>query len=265
MLTIYDVEEKNTEEILWSESFGAADIYWKIIENFSKEAYSRDRGTFKVFDMLQRVDEQIFRGELLDPLWQIYQEEQTSGNGIITLSRHTINDLRKFLFLTSSVQNKDDIQHLVLNDDRMTEAKSRRKAFMAEKRLGHERELWLNNTSQILLTHHYDVASNPEISDLDRYDYRANARERFVVFWKPAEKGDEFILTDNSFGCFEGGSLGADAKLNIKMDKSEQARHVYTKDYMWHSLYVISPTLVIALCHGSLADRELVRQHQKRY
>ncbi|KAI9760369.1 MAG: hypothetical protein M1840_002551 [Geoglossum simile] len=264
LLTIYNVEEKNTEETRWSESFGAVDIYWKIIENFSKEAYARDRGT-KVFDTLQSVDEQIFRGGLVDPLWQIYQEEQNSGNGTITLSRHTINTLRKFLFLTSSVQNKDDNQHLVLNDDRMTEAKLKRKTFMTEKRLGHERELWLNNTSQILLTHHYDVASNPEVSELDRDDYRANARERFVVFWKPAEKGDEFILTDNSFGCFEGGSLGADAKLNINMDKSEQARHVYTKDYMWHSLYVISPTLVIALCHGSLADRELIRQHQKRY
>ncbi|KAH0565341.1 hypothetical protein GP486_001259 [Trichoglossum hirsutum] len=261
ILTVYDVEDKTIEDVHWSETFGTAGIYSKIIENFSKEAYTRDGRTFKVFDTLQSVDEQIFGG-LADPLWQIYQN---SGSGSITLSRHTINTLRKFLFLASSVQNKDDIQHLVLNDSRMTEAKNRRKAFMREKKLGHERELWLNNTSKILLSHHYDVASQPEISELDRDDYRANARERFVVFWRPAEKGDEFILTDNSFGCFEGGILGADAKLTIKMDVSEQARHVYTKDYMWHQLYVISPTLLIALCHGSLADKELTRQHRKRY
>ncbi|KAH0545176.1 hypothetical protein FGG08_000788 [Glutinoglossum americanum] len=264
LLMIYNIEDKVIKEARWSESFGAVDVYGKIIDNFSKEAYTRDGKTCKVFDTLQSVDEKIFGG-LGDPIWEIYQEEQNSGNGTITLSRYTINTLRKFLFLTSSVQNKDDIQHLVLNDDRMAEAKNKRRAFMKDKKLGHERELWLSNTAQILHNHHYDVASQAEISELDRDDYHANARERFVVFWRPSEKGDEFILTDNSFGCFEGGILGADAKLTIKMDVSEQARHVYTKDYMWHQLYVISPTLVIALCHGSLADKELIRQHRKRY
>ncbi|KAI9854055.1 MAG: hypothetical protein M1813_001567, partial [Trichoglossum hirsutum] len=257
-ITAYDIKGRAIEGTRWQEIFETADTYQERVEKLAEDTFARDKP--EVPDKFQNVNERIFGG-LEGSLWHIYELE-SNGDSTLSLSRREVNALHKFLFLASSIRNQGDIQYLVNNDERMVEAKKKRMVFMGGRNLSRERDLWLSNTLQILRNHHYGVPSQPEISELDRDDYRANAHERFAVFWKPAEEGDEFILTDNSFWCFEGGNLGADVE---SMDASEQARHLYTKDYMWHRLYVVSPTLVVALCHGSLIDKELTNQHRNRY
>lgn len=218
------------------------------------------REGFRKFDALKRVDREIFNG-LMDPIWQIHQL-QSSGN--ISLRRDDVYSLRKFLFLMTSLHGRDRTMHLMAHDPRMEDARIRRKRFIEAHSMEHPRDVWLGNAEQFLNTQHHEVYNNPAIFDLDREDYRANARERFLVFWE-AGPGDEFILTENGFGGFEGGQIGAKKNITINMNAREHEQHIYTKDFMWHQLYVLSPTLVAALCHGTLMHPELTRAQRKRW
>lgn len=218
------------------------------------------REGFRKFDVLKRVDREIFNG-LADPIWQIHQ---TQVSGTIPLRRDDVYSLRKFLFLMTSLHSRDRTMHLLAHDPNMEDARIRRKKFIEAHNMEHPRDVWLGNAEQTLNTQHYEVHNNPEIFDLDREDYRANARERFLVFWE-AGPGDEFILTENGFGGFEGGQIGAKSNITVNIAARELEQHVYTRDFMWHQLYVLSPTLVAALCHGTLMHPELTRAQRKRW
>lgn len=154
--------------------------------------------------------------------------------------------------------------HLLAHDEHMEDARIRRRRHIEAYGLDHARDVWLQNAEQILDTPHYEVAENCGIFDLDREDYRANARERFMVFWQ-APPGDEFVLTDGAFGGFEGGQIGAKKSSQINMTSNEHEQHKYTRDFMWHQLFVLSPTLVVALCQGTLMHPDLTKSQRKRW
>lgn len=257
-LIIYKPETREFEKRHWTECFGAENIYGRFFDNLTTQTWMREG--FRKFDVLKRVDREIFNG-LVDPIWQIHQL-QPSGN--ISLRRDDVYSLRKFLFLMTSLHGRDRTMHLMAHDPNMEDARIRRKRFIEAHSMEHPRDVWLNNAEQVLNTQHWEVHNNFSIFDLDREDYRANARERFLVFWE-AGPGDEFILTENGFGGFEGGQIGAKKNITINMKAREHEQHIYTKDFMWHQLYVLSPTLVAALCHGTLMHPELTRAQRKRW
>lgn len=257
-LIIYKPETREFEKRHWTECFGADNIYGRFFDNLTTQTYMREG--FRKFDALKRVDREIFNG-LVDPIWQIHQLQ---SSGSISLRRDDFYSLRKFLFLMTSLHGRDRTMHLMAHDLSMDDARIRRKRFIEAHNMEHPRDVWLGNAEQILSTPHYEVYNNPAIFDLDREDYRANARERFLVFWE-AGPGDEFILTENGFGGFEGGQIGAKKNITINMKAREHEQHIYAKDFMWHQLYVLSPTLVAALCHGTLMHPELTRAQRKRW
>lgn len=257
-LVIYDPQTKRFDKRHWSECFGEANIYERHFDNFKPSTFAREQ--WRPFETVQRLDREIFSA-LIDPVWKIYQNYQS---GMIPMRRGDINTMRKFLFLTTSIKNRDRNQHLLAKDPSMEDARIRRKKFMEAHALDHPRDLWLQNAELILDNSHFNIATDPDIFDLDREDYRANARERFMVFWE-AGPGEEFVLTENAFGCFEGGGLGARKKLTIEMTAREHEVRMYTKDYQWHQLYVLSPKLVLALCHGTLAHPALTKAQRRRW
>ncbi|KAI5840513.1 hypothetical protein DFP73DRAFT_529178 [Morchella snyderi] len=257
-LIIYRPATREFTQRRWTECFGADAIYSRFFDNLTTARYMRER--FAKFELLQQVDRDIFQG-LVDPIWQI-QSLQPSGT--VTLRRDDLWALRKFLHLMTGLHARDRTMHLLAHAPEMEDARVRRKRFIEARGMEHPRDVWLYNAEQTLKTPHSEVHANSGIFDLDREDYRVNARERFLVLWE-AGPGDEFLLTENGFGGFEGGQIGARQDSIINMGSRELEQHLYTRDFMWHQLYVLSPTLVAALCHGTLMHPDLTRAQRKRW
>jgi hypothetical protein len=72
----------------------------------------------------------------------------------------------------------------------------------------------------------------------DREDYVDRMMDRFLVIWQAGEN-DEFIITKNGFGTFEG--------INEPLPQ-------FNFKYAFHYFYVISPKLVLVLCSVFLRE-----------
>ncbi|KAI5793043.1 hypothetical protein EDC01DRAFT_615490 [Geopyxis carbonaria] len=258
-LTLYKPDKQDFENRHWSECFGDDNIYFSYFDNFTSQTY-RNIG-FKNLEKLKNVDRDIFNG-LSDPVWMIYND-QSLGKGIF-LKRHDVSTFRKYLYLMTALGARDRRNHLMAKGAEMNDARTRRQTFVKLNGLEHVRDIWLHNTDQIISTPHHLVPNSSAIFDLDCEDYRANARERYPVFWQ-APPGYEFVLTDSAFGGFEGGQIGAKGNDTINMSAREFEKHVYTQDTMWHQIYILSPTLAVALCHPTLMHSELYRLQRKRW
>jgi hypothetical protein len=97
-------------------------------------------------------------------------------------------------------------------------------------------EVWLQNISEILDTPHVEVENNQKIFSIDREDYKQRMIDCFLLIWQAGEN-DEFIITSNGFGIFEGVTGNVFGALPFQ--------------YAFHSFYVISPKLVLVLCPSS--------------
>ncbi|TGZ81628.1 hypothetical protein EX30DRAFT_395428 [Ascodesmis nigricans] len=259
-MMVYNTESGNFENKRVAEMFGKDDVYSAYIENFKRETFSREG--FTKFDKLKRVDVDIQNG-LKDPLKHI-QQRHFEGSHNINLRREDVNTLRKYLYLTTSWAARERTSHLFAHNQFLETARLRRRKFVEHHGLDHVRDVWLHNTEQIISTPHAAVADNMAIFDLDRDDYQLNARERYIVFWE-APPGHEFLLTDSAFGGFEGGGIGDQTHSMVNMDLTEAGRHEYTRDHMWHQIYVLSPTLAVALCHPTLMDPNLIQRQRERW
>jgi hypothetical protein len=148
----------------------------------------------------------------------------------IVLSRKDLEDLRKFLFimnyrnrsrLAQFTEKKFDIATWTLMEN-----------FMKEHNLKIAQEVWLQNIREILETPHMEIENNSRIFWVDRTDYKLRMFDCFLVIWQAGEN-DEFLITKNGFGIFE----GVDAKPLFQ--------------FAYHWFYVISPKLVLVLCEQS--------------
>ncbi|KAI5853779.1 hypothetical protein BZA05DRAFT_444063 [Tricharina praecox] len=258
LLTLFHPEQQEFEPQHWRNCFGKNDIYASYFENLTRQAFE-STGVSK-FLSLQRVDREIYT-QLADPIWQIHGNQPLSE---VPFPREDINTFRKFLYLMTSVGNRERNMHLLAHHEFMENARIRRRKFIENNDLQHARDVWLRNVDRMLDTPHHQVPSTTSIFDLDRADYKANAVERYMVFWE-AMPGDEFILTDSAFGGFEGGQIGAKKNSKIDMTPLQMEQHLYTRDFMWHQIYVLSPTLVVALCHPTLMHPDLTARQRKRW
>ncbi|KAA8912006.1 hypothetical protein FN846DRAFT_773522, partial [Sphaerosporella brunnea] len=258
LLTLFHPEQQEFETAHWSSCFGKNDIYASYFDNLSPRAFQASG--FNKFLSLQRVDREIYQ-QLADPIWNIHGNQPL---GEIPFSRDDINTFRKFLYLMTSLGNRERNMHLLAHHEFMENARVRRRRFIENNDLEHARDVWLRNAERMLDSPHYQIPETTSIFDLDRHDYKANAVDRYMVFWQAAP-GDEFVLTDSAFGGFEGGQIGAKKSSNIDMTPLELEQHLYTRDFMWHQIYVLSPTLVMALCHPTLMHPELTKQQRRRW
>lgn len=260
VLALYHPDQYVFEKKIHTETFGDDNIYFAYFDNLTREIW--EKNGFDKLEKLKRVDQQIFGPILPDILWIVTKNVINNAN--FRLQRDDMNKLRKYLYLTTSVGNRDRTTHLLAKGKEMEDARVRRQKFVADNRLDHVRDVWLQNAERIIETPHAAIPDSQAIFDLDREDYRVNARERFMVFWQAAP-GEEFILTDSGFGGFEGGQIGDKPNSQVNMTSREHEQHVYTRDFMWHQLYVLSPTVVMALCHPTLMSADLIKMQKKQW
>ncbi|RPA84590.1 hypothetical protein BJ508DRAFT_32299 [Ascobolus immersus RN42] len=189
------------------------------------------------------------------------------GRRTFSLRRNEVNDIRKALFIMTSLWNKDRKCHLMKKDPnfRHPQLSNRFKEWKRTYNLGRSKEVWVHNMVNLMQSqHNYSVCDMPEIYDLEKHDFHCNVRERYMVFWE-AGPNEEFVLTDNSFGGFEETELGGDPAINVDCSPVEVAEKYYSKDHAWHQLFVLTPKLCMALCHGSYIDGAIKLEHQKRW
>ncbi|KAF3150002.1 hypothetical protein TWF225_005864 [Orbilia oligospora] len=263
---IFDTRSKRFDKRHWSECFKYDEPYQKFFEKFTMKEFTREGWKFQKFEKLQRVDQGIMTG-MWTNAYKVYDAmdaRRQESSDIIRLKRSDVWDFRKYLFLMTFLRNRDRNTHLLQTSEAMGEAKEKRTAFMAVHNLNHPRDLWLHNAAVILDTPHHQISYNKFLFDLDQEDYRTNARERFMVFWE-AGPNDEFILTDNSFGGMEIGRLEAKHTMPKRLKPSDLQKRLYSRDYMWHQIFVLSPKLAVALCHGTMINQSLAHQHRDRY
>ncbi|CAG8457637.1 11959_t:CDS:1 [Diversispora eburnea] len=153
----------------------------------------------------------------------------------ITLLRKDLEDLRKFLFIMNYRNPYRRIQYTDKIFDPITW--SMVKNFMKGRNLQSPLKVWLQNVREILETPHEDVKDNPRIFGLDRSDYRTRMIDCFLAIWKAGEN-DEFLVTSNSFGIFEG--------INFEIHKD-----IGSFKFAFHWFYVISPKIMLVLCHSA--------------
>ncbi|KAG9300651.1 hypothetical protein G9A89_023449 [Geosiphon pyriformis] len=150
----------------------------------------------------------------------------------VVLLRRDLENLRKFLFIMSYRNRSRWSQYA--NEDFDLFTWSMVIDFMRQNNLKKAQEVWLQNIQEILETPHEEIKDNLRIFLIDRAEYDTRMVQCFLVIWQAGEN-DEFILTNNGFGIFEGtnNSLGIFGP----------------SQFAYHWFYVISPKLVLVLCH----------------
>ena len=151
----------------------------------------------------------------------------------ITMTRSELTSLKKFFFIMSFryptrrrqyTENRFSAGGLKIQQEFMR-ARDRRSID----------DVWLETIKGILLDDEettlplpFDLSSNPStsIGPMENIDYKLQGMSTFVCIWE-AEEPCEFVLTDNSFGVFEGNCGRAFA------------------GSAYHSFYPVSPRRII--------------------
>ncbi|KAI5812163.1 hypothetical protein BZA77DRAFT_359759 [Pyronema omphalodes] len=255
-LSLYLPEEKRYATQHYTQSFGKPDVYESYFSNFPSD----HQAAFRKFGSIQKVDRAL-TNELTDPIWIMQRSHQ---DGVIRLPREDVNEFRKYLFLLNSLGSKDQNMHLFAHNRYLDEARKERHHFRESHGLDHVRDVWLTSVERMIDTSHYEIPENTTIFSLDRLNYKANAMDRYMVFWEAAPN-EEFILTDSAFGGFEGGQIGGRPNSNVSVGAAELGKRLFTRETMWHQIFILSPTLAVALCHPTLMHPDLAKQHRRRW
>ncbi|CAG8716918.1 25992_t:CDS:1 [Dentiscutata erythropus] len=167
----------------------------------------------------------------------IIETSQTKSQ--IVLLRKNLADLRKFLFI---MNYRKPARRNQFADKRFDIATwSMVESFMQEHNLQKSQEVWLQNVREIIDTPHEDVNDNTRIFPVDRMDYRLRMIDCFVAIWQAGDN-DEFIMTSNAFGIFEGININRPLQMGGPIQKA------------FHYFYVISPKLALVLCDSGFRE-----------
>ncbi|CAG8496784.1 5656_t:CDS:2 [Scutellospora calospora] len=214
LLQIYDRKTDQLDVSLVSRTFGYVDMYRNI-------KYEDEMRVEKELSELERRASNVVK--------EIIKESQAASQ--VTLFRKDLYDLRKFLHVmnyrntsrwSQFTEKRFDAQTLKMVED-----------FMQEHKLQSAKEVWLQNIYETIKTPYDVVEANPRIFSLDRDEFMFR-KNYYVVIWQAGEN-DEFIVTNNGFGIFEG--------VNGMIFQSQF-------QFAFHFFYVISPKLMLVLCNN---------------
>ncbi|CAG8663113.1 12187_t:CDS:1 [Acaulospora morrowiae] len=213
ILQTYDREKDQLGTSLIGETYGYRDMY--------KDFNNKD---------VMHVEERLSKLEGIASKTIKYILKESQEQNQVVLFRKNLEDLRKFIFIMNYRNDNRWRQFTGDNFDPIT--KLMVKDFMQQQNLKRPEEVWLQNIREILDTPHHEVKDNMKIFKVDRDEYKHRMVECFLIIWQAGEN-DEFIVTSNGFGIFEGVS-GTSFGLPF--------------GFVYHLFYVISPKLVLVLC-----------------
>ncbi|RDB30909.1 hypothetical protein Hypma_004916 [Hypsizygus marmoreus] len=175
-----------------------------------------------------------------------------NGTGIVTLKRSQADSLRKFLFLMH--YRLDNLSKTYFDKNHPDNAPARDwiAKFVKDHGLATDVEAWIYGLRYFLDTPHSQIIQDaykhvekwgitalskmmstrvdPDVENFYTIAYFGHARSRFLCIWEAAD-GMEFVLTNVSFGLWEGLIMGVGGA---------------------HRLFTISPRIVLVLVHTFL-------------
>ena len=158
---------------------------------------------------------------------------------VLELKRPEVDTLRKFLFLMKyrnrgmfERYNHDDPQHYDADD------RPRMLKYMADKGFTKPRDVWFHNLNHMLglemdSEKTWRHTLHAQIYPDDAFMFELHLLHSYMSFCQPQNLEEEFLLTENAFGIFEGPSTEHDEVISV-----------YTE---YHNFAPISPRLLIVL------------------
>ncbi|CUS10991.1 unnamed protein product [Tuber aestivum] len=190
------------------------------------------------------------------------------GTYEFSISRKEVNLLRKFLFVMRYRNYKFWSKYTGTIDNYEYNDRHLLVPFLKERSITDLRQVWLQNLEVILRTEidadgeWLDTIGREMFSgDADMYVF--HMRESYMAFCEPESLEDEFIITDNGFGIFEGPVVydvfdlkgtGADGSRPQLKDPT------YTE---YHKLAPLTPRLILVLRSNFLRDGPLWQKRLK--
>ncbi|KAK6435419.1 hypothetical protein LTR95_008389 [Oleoguttula sp. CCFEE 5521] len=195
----------------------------------------------------EEVEEQLSRlegraAQIIAKVKKLFAEEP---DGVLTLTRSERNDLRRFLFVMK-YRNSNFYQRYNHDtiEDYTTHDKERMRDYMMERGFRSPRDVWLDNLRAFMdiemdMTLQWTRDIMQRAYGDDAKMFIAHAQHSFLAFCRPEDEDEEFLLTANAYGIFEGPSSSL-----IDADTGLTAGGIRTE---WHNFAPVSPTLMIVL------------------
>ncbi|KAL4919625.1 hypothetical protein BDW62DRAFT_199638 [Aspergillus aurantiobrunneus] len=166
---------------------------------------------------------------------------------VLELKRPEVDTLRKFLFLMKyrnagmfERYNHEDAQQYDADD------RPRMLRYMATKGFTKPRDVWFDNLRHMLdlemdASRTWRRTLHIQIYPDDAMMFELHLLHSYMSFCQPHSAEEEFLLTENAFGIFEGPST---VRKEISSCKTQTAPVLYTE---YHNFAPISPQLIIIL------------------
>ncbi|KAF7626843.1 hypothetical protein AFLA_014226 [Aspergillus flavus NRRL3357] len=230
-----DLRKNALVQVSISREFGLVDMY-------RDQGYQNPR---HIEDNLGKLEGHA--GRIIKKASDTFKAGQT-----LELTRRERDTIRKFLFLMKyrnstfyARYNHDSITTYDSND------KHRLESYMREKRFKSPRDIWYANLKTFL-----DLEMDPDMQWIKKVHERAfpddammfihHMQSKFMAFCQPSSEEDEFILTHNAHGVFEGPS-----DVQIDPTTGGAIEGAYTE---YHNFAPISAKLIIILRSSLLVD-----------
>jgi hypothetical protein len=195
MINLVNLETMGLEQAPLSRAFGLQDMY----RDFDRSNPDQHRIEQKLANLESRA------GKILAKARQAFE----SGKGHAEMLRGERDTLRKFLFIMMYRNKKFHLRFNVSSEDYIANDRSSMMSYMREKGFKKPVDVWFHNLEAFI-----DLQMDPELKWMHAITKRAypedamwfvnNVQMKFLCFCTPKDPEDEFMLTENSYGVFEG-------------------------------------------------------------
>ena len=251
-IKFYDLESGVLDFAKVGRSYGIPDMY-KDVDH--ERAYH-------VEELLSRLESDAAR------IYHRIKKDHESGKHNFSITRKDRNLLRKFLFVMRYRNYKFWSKYTGTIDTYEYGDRNSLIQFLKERSITDLRQVWLINLEVIIRTEidmdgEWLQTIGREMFGDDANMYVFHMRESYMAFCEPQSSEDEFIITNNGFGIFEGPVVYDPTKLErIGADGSAPRLEepVYTE---FHKLAPLSPRLILVLRSNYLRDEPIWEKRRK--
>ncbi|KAG0124091.1 hypothetical protein HOY82DRAFT_543902 [Tuber indicum] len=182
-----------------------------------------------------------------------------NGEYKFSISRKDRNLLRKFLFVMRYRSHKFWSKYTGTIDTYKYNDRDVLREFLKERCITDLRQVWLLNLEVIVRTEidadgDWLTTIGREMFPADANMYVFHMSESYVAFCEPQSPEDEFVITDNGFGIFEGPVVFDTANLKSTGADGSPPRLKDPAVTEYHKLAPLSPRLVLVLRSNFLRD-----------
>ena len=251
-IKFYDLESGVLDFAKIGRSYGIPDMYKDL---------DHER-VYRVEELLSKLESSV--AIIYHKIKQIHK----NGRSKFSITRKERNILRKFLFFMRYRSHKFWSKYTGTIDTYERSDRNRLIKFLEERSITNLRQVWLLNLEVIIRTEIDADGEWLQIIDREMFGddagmYVFHMSESYIAFCEPQSSEDEFILTDNGFGIFEGPVVYDTTNLKTTgADGSppQLGDPTYTE---FHKLASLSPRLIMVLRSNFLRDEPIWEKRRK--